>query len=101
MVNVGVKINFNYGIEKNFIIIVYFLLYSNNKNKYIEYLLNYSDVFIKIKHHYNLIKFVSGETLILNKQENHLFFKILNLNISNEIKDESFVYFFKEYKNLI
>ena len=48
MVNVGVKINFNYGIEKNFIIIVYFLLYSNNKNKYIEYLKNYSDVFIKI-----------------------------------------------------
>lgn len=93
-------IDFIYDLEKNFIILVYYLIYSKNNSNYLNYLNNYIEDF-QITHHKNIIKWFTKKVIVLNCQENHLIKRIINLNISEEIKNENFTYFFKEYKKYL
>lgn len=92
---------FNYNKEKNFIVILYFLLFSNKKDFYIQYIIKNIEVFNDIKHHENIIKYIVGKQILLNSQEFHFLSRVNNLNISNILKNESFMYFFKDYKKTI
>lgn len=92
--------DFIYDLEKLFIILIYYLIYSKNNKNYLIYLNNHLEDFY-IKHHKNIIKWFANEVIVLNSKENHFIKRVINLNISEEIKNENFTYFFKEYKKYL
>lgn len=95
------KEEFNYNLEKNFVLIIYYILKSsiNNKNESLRKLINsYRNIFI-VKHHKNIIEsFLKNEYDSLSHEEKHFLSRVHNLELNNELKNFSITFFLNNYK---
>lgn len=93
------KQQFNYCSEKNFIIIIKFILKKTNKNTYKDYINDFYIYFSTTKHHKNILDFVLYEKeIVLDSKEHHLLFRIFKLYLPEEVYSEGISFFIKEYE---